>query len=61
MHGTFTHSDGTEVTLRHKVNFRPSSSHIPIVEFMNHHLLNYRAFSVDMFGAIRNSGFRTLK
>ncbi|MBY2998428.1 hypothetical protein [Rhizobium leguminosarum] len=61
MHGTFTNSDGTEVTLKHKVSFEPSSSHMPIAEFMNHHLSNYRAFSVDMFGAIRKSGFGTLE
>ncbi|NSY68394.1 hypothetical protein G6L35_05905 [Agrobacterium tumefaciens] len=60
-HGTFVHSDGTEVTLRHNVSFKPSSSHMPIAEFMNHHLSNYRSFSVDMFDAIRRSGFGTLK
>lgn len=61
MHGTFTHSDGTEVTLGHEVSFKPSPSHMPITEFMNHHLLMYREFSVDMFAAILKSGFGTLK
>lgn len=61
IHGTFTHIDGSEVTLQHKVSFEPSSSHMPIAEFMNHHLSNYRAFSMDMFGAIRKSGFGTLE
>ncbi|WP_312794476.1 hypothetical protein [Tianweitania sp.] len=39
MHGAFTHSDGTEVTLEHEVSFKPSPSHMPITEFMKHHLL----------------------
>lgn len=61
LHCEATFPDGTKKTIEHKVSFRASASHIPIVELMTHHLLEYQKFSVDMFGAITNSGFGAVK
>ena len=60
-HGEATFPDGTKKTLEHKVSFRPSASHIPILELMTHHLLEYRNFSAEVFAAITKSGFGTVK
>lgn len=60
-HGEVTFPDGTIKTIQHKVSFRPSASHIPIVELMTYHLLEYRKFSAAMFAVITKSGFGTVK
>ncbi|MES0114167.1 hypothetical protein [Mesorhizobium sp. M0013] len=60
-HGQVTFPDGTKKTIEHKVTFRPSASHVPIVELMTHHLLEYRKFSAEMFAVITKSGFGTVK